>query len=74
MLIFSKKICASRLEVYRLFGRALPTTFSYETYAFKYLHLCPMLLNEIKSTHFKNLQYSICFIAFVVGSVRHCRI
>jgi hypothetical protein len=28
---------------------------------------CPMLLTKFNSTHFKNLQYSICFIAIVVG-------
>ena len=40
-------------------------TFGYKTYAFKYLHLCPTLLTKFNSTHFKNLQYSICFIAIV---------
>ena len=28
----------------------LPLTFTYKTYACKYLHLCPTLLNEIKKT------------------------
>jgi hypothetical protein len=45
-----------------------PTTFSYKTYAFKYLHLCPALLTKFNCTHFKNLQYSICLIAFIVRS------
>jgi hypothetical protein len=30
--------------------------------------LVPTLLTKFNSTHFKNLQYSICFIAFVVAS------
>ena len=43
-------------------------TLVYKTYAFKYLHLCPTLLTKFNSTHFMNLQYSICFIAFVASS------
>jgi hypothetical protein len=50
-----------------MFDTKLPTTFGYKTYAFKYLHLCPALLTKFNSTHFKNLQYSICFIAVVVA-------
>ena len=46
----------------------LHTTPSYKTYACKYLHLCPTLLTKFNSTHVKNLQYSICIIADVVGS------
>jgi hypothetical protein len=46
----------------------LRTTFSYETYTFKYARLCPTLQTKFKSAQFKNLQYSMCFIAFVVRS------
>lgn len=45
----------------------LALTLGYKTYAFKYLHPCPTLLPKFNSTHFENLQYSICFIATVVG-------
>ena len=45
----------------------LPITFSYKTYACKYLHLCPTLLTKFNSTQVKNLRYSICIIACVSG-------
>jgi hypothetical protein len=39
----------------------------YQLDAFKYPHLCPTLQTKFNSTHFKNLQCSICFID-IVGS------
>jgi hypothetical protein len=50
----------------------LAATLGYKTYAFKYLHLCPTLLTKFNSAHFKNLQYSICFIAIVGGCSIYC--
>src|SRR6187431_3154207 len=57
----------SSYVILQTFSLALALTPSYKTYACKYLHLCPTLLPKFNSTHFKNLQYSICFIACVSG-------
>src|SRR5688572_9695300 len=59
-----KQMC--QCSKHRICPAALCITPSYKTYAFKYAHLCPTLLTKFNSTHVKNLQYSICFIAFVV--------
>jgi len=50
-----------------LFILALPTTLGYKTCARKHLRPCHPLQTKFKSTHFKNLQKSTCFIALVVG-------
>ena len=62
--IFVRKLSSVFLK-HKFVRALLLPTFSYKTYACKYLHLCPTLLPKFNSTHVKNLRYSICIIACV---------
>src|SRR5688572_20816271 len=64
---FSSSSIVLSMSMIFLRGLEWLLTSSYKTYACKYLHLCPTLLAKFNSTHVKNLQYSICIIAVVMG-------